>query len=117
MRDGVPVTTVNIDKLSLKIIRVGDRLLSQIESGVVDQTTLYGWDDSRLENNQGTLVWKGTMEVDNVKNDTVVTLIPIHDILKGKQARRLCADRAATPPRRSNDDNDYDDSHHRRRNG
>ena len=39
--DGVPVTTVNVDKLKLKIVRVGDRLLSQIESGVVDQTTLY----------------------------------------------------------------------------
>ena len=30
----------------------------------------------------------------NVKNDSVVTLIPIHDILKDQQARRLCADRA-----------------------
>src|SRR6185312_15887815 len=41
---GVPVTTVNISKLRVKLIRVGDRLLSQIESGVVDQTSLYGWD-------------------------------------------------------------------------
>jgi len=80
---GVPVTTVNIDKLAVKIIRVGDRLLSQIETGTVDQTTLYGWDSKQLENNQGTLVWSGTMAVDNVKNDSVVTLIPIHDLLKG----------------------------------
>jgi hypothetical protein len=82
--DGVPVTTVNIAKLRLKVIRVGDRLLSQIESGTVDQTTLYSWSDSELENSQGTLVWQGTMDVANVKNDTVVTLVPIHDILKGK---------------------------------
>src|SRR5579872_3439330 len=45
---GVPVTTVNIDKLALKIIRVGDRLLSQIETGTVDNTTLYGWDAKQL---------------------------------------------------------------------
>ena len=48
---------------ALKIIRVGDRLLSQIESGMVDQTTLYSWKDSELENSQGTVVWKGTMDV------------------------------------------------------
>jgi uncharacterized protein YfaS (alpha-2-macroglobulin family) len=83
--DGVPVTTVNIDKLRLKIIRVGDRLLSQIESGVVDQTTLYSWDESQLENNQGSVVWTGTMDVANVKNDTIVTLIPIRNILNAKK--------------------------------
>ncbi len=82
--EGVPVTTVNIAKLRLKVIRVGDRLLTQIESGTVDQTTLYSWTDSDLENSQGTLVWSGTMDVANVKNDSVVTLIPIRDILKGK---------------------------------
>jgi uncharacterized protein YfaS (alpha-2-macroglobulin family) len=82
--EGVPVTTVNIAKLRLKVIRVGDRLLSQIESGTIDETTLYSWSDSELENSQGTLVWKGEMDVANVKNDSVVTLIPIRDILKGK---------------------------------
>ena len=82
--DGVPVTTVNISKLRLKVIRVGDRLLSQIESGTVDQTTLYSWKDSDLENSQGTLVWSGAMDVANIKNDSVVTLVPIRDILKGK---------------------------------
>jgi len=82
---GVPVTTVNVDKLSLKIIRVGDRLLSQIETGTVDNTTLYGWDVNQLRDNQGTLVWQGVMPVDNVKNDSVVTLIPIRDLLKGKK--------------------------------
>ena len=76
---------INVDKLSLKIIRVGDRLLSQIESGTVDQTTLYGWDETQLEQNQGSLVWSGSMAVANVKNDTVVTLIPVHDLLKGKK--------------------------------
>jgi uncharacterized protein YfaS (alpha-2-macroglobulin family) len=82
---GVPVTTVNVSKLRVKLIRVGDRLLSQIESGVVDQTTLYGWNDSELETSQGKLVWSGTMDVNLVKNDAVVTLIPINDILRDKK--------------------------------
>ena len=82
---GVPVSTVNVDKLSVKVIRVGDRLLSQIETGTIDQTQLYGWDSKQLENNQGSVVWQGSMAVDNIKNDTVTTLIPIHDILKGRK--------------------------------
>ncbi|MBV9692312.1 MAG: alpha-2-macroglobulin family protein [Alphaproteobacteria bacterium] len=82
---GVPVTTVNISKLRVKLIKVGDRLLSQIESGVVDQTSLYQWNDNELETSQGKLVWQGTMDVAVVKNDSVVTLIPINTVLKDKK--------------------------------
>jgi uncharacterized protein YfaS (alpha-2-macroglobulin family) len=97
---GVPVTTVNIDKLNVKIIRVGDRLLSQIQNDTVDQTTLYGWDEKQLESAQGKLVWQGSMTVDNIKNDSVVTLIPIHDILKNQKpgAYVLVATDAAKKP-------------------
>ncbi|MGC9952974.1 MAG: alpha-2-macroglobulin [Rhizomicrobium sp.] len=82
---GVPITTVNITRLKLKLIRVGDRLLSQIESGTVDNTTLYSWSANDIETNQGSLVWQGTMDVGNVKNDSVVTLVPIHDVLKNRK--------------------------------
>lgn len=82
--EGVPVTTVNIAKLRLEIFRVGDRLLSQIESGVVDQTTMESWDETQLKNNQGALAWTGTMDVAGSRNDSVVTLVPVRDILKGK---------------------------------
>ena len=101
---GVPVSTVNIDKLAIRIIRVGDRLLSQIETGTVDNTTLYGWDAKQLQDNQGTLMWQGNMAVDNVKNDSVVTLIPIHELLKGHKpgAYVVVAQDAAKKP--SNDD-------------
>jgi uncharacterized protein YfaS (alpha-2-macroglobulin family) len=86
--EGVPVTTVNIKAVDLKIIRVGDRLLSQIESGTVDETTLYSWDATQLQDNQGSVVWSGTMDVanpDNIKNESVVTLVPIDKILKDKK--------------------------------
>src|SRR5215469_824266 len=63
---GVPVTTVNIAKLKLKVIRVGDRLLSQIQSDVVDETSLYSWTDNEIETSQGKLIWEGTLDVQNV---------------------------------------------------
>src|SRR5262249_40393819 len=105
---GVPVTTVNVDKLTLKIIRVGDRLLSQIESGTVDQTTLYSWNANQLEQNQGSIVWSGSMKVASVKNDNVVTLIPLRDLLKGQKpgAFVLVAGDAAKK-KTSNDEEDY----------
>jgi alpha-2-macroglobulin len=98
--DGVPVTTVNIDKLKIKVIHVGDRLLSQIESGVVDETTLYSYDQTQLETTQGAVAWSGTMDVADVKNESVVTLIPIREILKNKQpgAYVLIARDAAKAP-------------------
>jgi len=105
--DGVPVTTVNIARLKLEIIRVGDRLLSQIESGVVDQTTMESWDETQLKNNQGVLVWSGAMDVAETKNDSVVTLIPIRDILKGKPPGAyvlVASDAARRPPGDSTDD-------------
>ncbi|HEY4115523.1 MAG TPA: alpha-2-macroglobulin [Rhizomicrobium sp.] len=107
--DGVPVTTVNVDKLALKIVRVGDRLLSQIESGTVDQTQLYSYDAKQLEQNQGQVVWSGAMDVANVKNDTVVTLIPIRDILKGKPpgAYVLIAQDWKKAHAKTNDEDDY----------
>ncbi|HWY65279.1 MAG TPA: MG2 domain-containing protein, partial [Rhizomicrobium sp.] len=104
---GVPVTTVNISKLTLKIIRVGDRLLSQIQTGTIDSATLYSWGAKELENNQGTLVWQGTMAVDNIKNESVVTLIPIHKLLKDDKpgAYVLVAQDAAKKP--ANDEDDW----------
>jgi alpha-2-macroglobulin len=82
---GVPLTTVNVSKVKLKLIRVGDRLLSQIESDTVDETSLYSWDAKQIESNQGTLIWSGTVDVNLVKNDTVTTLIPINTVLKDKK--------------------------------
>ncbi len=83
--DGVPVTTVNIAKLRLKIIRVGDRLLSQIESGTVDETTLLCLEGQRPGKQPGRARLAGhDGRPANVKNDSVTTLVPINDILKGK---------------------------------
>ena len=106
--EGVPVTTVNIDRLRLKLIRVGDRLLSQIESGTVDETTLYSYDESQLESQQGSVVWQGTLDVANVKNDTVVTLVPIRDMLKDEKpgAYVLVAEDEAEAKKALNPDDD-----------
>ncbi|HXL98431.1 MAG TPA: alpha-2-macroglobulin, partial [Rhizomicrobium sp.] len=109
--DGVPITTVNINSLKLKLIRVGDRLLSQIESGTVDETTLYSYDEKQLEDNQGSVVWSGTMDVANVKNDSVVTLVPIRNMLKDeKPGAYVLVAMDAAKAKSADSDNGEDDS-------
>jgi hypothetical protein len=82
----VPVTTVNVEKLDIRVLRVGDRLLSQLSQGLVDETQLYSWSTDSIENEMGALVWKGTMEVEGTRNATITTLIPLRDAIKGKKA-------------------------------
>ncbi|MCC6917706.1 MAG: alpha-2-macroglobulin family protein [Alphaproteobacteria bacterium] len=79
--DGVPVTTVNVDAVSIKVIRVGDRLLSQLQDYVLDQREIYEYDAGTYENSQGSTVWSGEMAVANVKNQAVTTSFAITDAL------------------------------------
>ena len=80
--EGVPVTTVNVSKVKLKVVRVGDRLLSQLQTGLLDETSLYLYDERRLSEDQGALIWTGEMDVTLSRNEIVTTLFPIRDVLK-----------------------------------
>ena len=81
--DGVPITTVNVAKLDIKVLRVGDRLLSQIQTGLVDQREFYEYERNTIENEQGQLVWEGQLTVpDNRRNDEAITLFPLRRALK-----------------------------------
>jgi hypothetical protein len=85
--DGVPITTVNVAKLDIKVLRVGDRLLSQIQSGVIDQREFYEYERSNIENEQGQVVWQGQLTVpDNRRNDEAITLFPLRRALKESKA-------------------------------
>ena len=77
----VPITTINVDTVSLRVLRVGDRLLARLEQGLLDQTQLYGYNASEIENSQGSLIWEGDMDVDRISNEAVTTRFPIAEIL------------------------------------
>ncbi len=84
--DGVPITTVNVANLDIKVVRVGDRLLSQLQTGVVDQREFYDYERSNIEGEQGTVVWTGQLKVPgNRRNDEAITLFPIRKALPQRQ--------------------------------
>ncbi len=76
---GVPITTVNVDLLDIRVLRVGDRLLSQLESGLIDQRNLYSYDEYEIEFEKGALVWEGQMDVDAPRNRSAETVFRVRD--------------------------------------
>ncbi len=84
--DGVPITTVNVAKLDIKVLRVGDRLLSQVQTGIIDQREFYEYERTSIENEQGQIVWSGQLTIpDNRRNDEVVTVFPIRRAIKDRK--------------------------------
>jgi uncharacterized protein YfaS (alpha-2-macroglobulin family) len=81
---GLPVTTINLDKVKVRIVKVNERNLTP--SLYTDKlTTTTGTDDvDELANNWGSPVWKGEMSIAGERNRAVSTAIPLKDILKDK---------------------------------
>ena len=81
---GLPVTTVNVDKVKVKIIRINERnLVPSIDAERL--TSGFDSDDvDELANSSGSLVWQGEMSVTGPRNRAVSTAIPLKDILKDK---------------------------------
>lgn len=75
--EGLPVTTVNVAKLNLSIYRVGDRLLARMRQDLVDQRQVYPYDARNIGEDEGRLVWSGTMPVSGPGNEAVTSLIPL----------------------------------------
>ncbi|HVC51463.1 MAG TPA: MG2 domain-containing protein [Stellaceae bacterium] len=81
---GLPVTTINVSKVKLRILRVNERNLVPSIDG--DKLTMsFGTDDvDDIINRSGSLVWKGEMTIAAQRNRAVSTAIPLKDILKDK---------------------------------
>jgi len=78
---GLPVETVNIEQVALRLYRINDRaLVGEIRNGLVFGG-LYQWAMEDLADSSGELVWQGTMAIDAVANRTVRTAIPIDETI------------------------------------
>jgi uncharacterized protein YfaS (alpha-2-macroglobulin family) len=79
---GVPVTTVNVDKLKLRLLRIADRnIVRQLQS----QRFLVGidrYEADQIVEQSGEELWRGEMDVALEPNKRVVTSVPIDQLLK-----------------------------------
>ncbi len=78
---GLPVTTINIDKVKVRLLRVNERnLVPTIDTEKL--TMSFGSEDvDEVANRTGKLVWEGEMSVTGERNRPVATAIPLKDML------------------------------------
>lgn len=77
----VPLTTVNLEKVDIKIYRVGDRnLLRSLQEGLFSKP-ISRWDLGFVANDLGQEVWSGSAEITPELNREVTTALPIGDAL------------------------------------
>ncbi|MFN4090701.1 MAG: alpha-2-macroglobulin family protein, partial [Alphaproteobacteria bacterium] len=80
--DGLPVTTVNLERIAVKVLRVNDR--RAVDPIVRNDflTTLSRWSAEEIADQQGELVWSGTMDVDAAeRNRQVRTTFPLGRVI------------------------------------
>jgi alpha-2-macroglobulin len=81
---GLPLTTINVHRVKLRILKVNERNLVPTVSA--DKMVMkFGSDDvDDVINRTGSLVWQGEMTIAGERNRPVLTAIPLKDILKDK---------------------------------
>ena len=109
--DGLPVTTMNVDKLNLKLYRVGDRLLARMREDFVDERTMYPYQAEQVAEDEGRLVWSGSMALSATRNASKTSLIPIKEAIGKREpgAYLLVAGDAAEDNAIPSEDDYYDD--------
>lgn len=76
-QQGVPVVSVNTDKLDLEVMRIGDRnLINSVHSDDF-LSQLGSYSAGQIASDKGQSVWKGTMDIKSELNKDVVTAFPV----------------------------------------
>ncbi|KZE36713.1 alpha-2-macroglobulin family protein [Chelatococcus daeguensis] len=83
-QEGIPVVTVNTDKVDVELYRIGDRnLLPTLRSDeFMSQIARYTADN--IASDQGQKVWAGTLDVARRTNEDVTTAFPVLEATGGK---------------------------------
>src|SRR4051812_27465116 len=81
---GLPVTTVNLDRVKVRLLRVNERnLVPMINAEKL--TSSFGVDEvEEVVEQTGSLVWQGEMTISGERDRPVVTAIPLKDMLRDK---------------------------------
>ena len=77
-QQGIPLVSVNTDKIKVTIYRIGDRNLIDSVLGGDFERNLYGYSLNDIAEQKGNQVWTGEMTVDKAPlNDEVTTDFPV----------------------------------------
>ncbi len=76
-QQGIPVVSVNTDKVSVDVYSVGDRSLAATLQNGEFLSALGSYGVENLRDNRGQKVWSGTLDVKRVQNEDVTTAFPV----------------------------------------
>ena len=76
-QQGLPLVTVNTDKVSIEILKIGDRSLAATVQDGHFQKQLRSWQLDDIRNKSGVSIYKGEMSVVNKLNKDVATAFPV----------------------------------------
>ena len=79
---GVPITTVNVETVRIKVLRVSDRIMARLSPDEFEQKRMRPWRVQDVLQDTGSQVWEGTMPVKATPNETVTTAFPIREAVK-----------------------------------
>jgi alpha-2-macroglobulin len=80
-QQGIPLVSVNTDRLSVEVYRVGDRNLAQTLQSGDFQRQISSYELDTLKERNGARVYSGELEVATRLNEDVTTAFPIADAL------------------------------------
>jgi len=78
----IPVVTVNLDEIALRVHRVGVRNLRSVAQRNLLDDALDGYEEREIETELGVPVWEGFGDVERRLNQDVTTALPIGDAIK-----------------------------------
>jgi uncharacterized protein YfaS (alpha-2-macroglobulin family) len=76
-QQGIPLITVNTDKVELAVYRIGDRSIAQVLQNGDFQRQLGSYDVTALKERTGAQVYSGEMQVASRLNEDVTTAFPM----------------------------------------
>jgi uncharacterized protein YfaS (alpha-2-macroglobulin family) len=80
-RRGIPIVSVNTEKANLKLYRVGDRNIAALLANSQFLSQMDGYNATQIEEQNGEVVWQGTIDITRDLNKDVVTSFPVDEAL------------------------------------
>ncbi|GGG01081.1 membrane protein [Rhizobium wenxiniae] len=84
-RRGIPIVSVNTERANLKLYRIGDRNIAPLLTNSQFLTQMSGYSADRIEQENGELVWQGTIDLGQDMNKDVTTSFPVDEALRERK--------------------------------
>lgn len=80
-RRGIPLVSVNTTSANLKLYRIGDRNIASLLTTSQFLTQLDGYSAQRIQDENGEMVWQGSIDISTDLNKEVATSFPVDEAL------------------------------------